>query len=380
VERFPGERPERKRRAGWRGEAVVRASTHPTLAGRRSGRRGRRWRGRAGFTPPGARHAAGWSPPPPSGILPMKVSESWLPMRRSRTDLEQHFLAHLTEFLRKEFGGDVQLDSEQFDVPDVLYLVGQRRIAVELSQFPSRYIIKHFNTPLRHPKEDEGVCAERFIFPFEPHRWVHEVLSKKTKRIREYQSNVNATEVWMVMHAHTIKEKAWPMSMPSQVDRKELELYLMRYGAQLGRSFDRVLYIYPDGSVACLAGHDVTDVVNMSISLENGYPVTVAHHLLFRFTVPKSGELPKTISVTGSDFKDCVIEPNDPHWRELNPDIRPLDLSIKLLVGDRFAIFRMAGREEVLIPMKDHSGSLMCMAMVLRGDLNKVDWKVSLQG
>lgn len=152
-------------------------------------------------------------------------------VRKTRTQLEEHFTSHLTAFLRKEFGDDVVLDSDQYDNPDALYLIDDKRVAIEFSQFPSSYIVHSFNVPLSHPKPDKHFHAERIIYPFEPHRWVQEVLEKKNEKIEQYKASLKADEYWLVMHAHTLHHDVWPMSKPSEKESKVLESHLMRFGA-----------------------------------------------------------------------------------------------------------------------------------------------------
>ena len=53
------------------------------------------------------------------------------------------------------------------------------------------------------------------VYPFEPHRWVHEVLDKKRDKVDLHKKHINASEMWLVMHSHSIKSD-WPMSDSSK--------------------------------------------------------------------------------------------------------------------------------------------------------------------
>ncbi len=295
-------------------------------------------------------------------------------MTRTRKKLEEYFIPHLKVFLESEFEVEAELDAEQVDNPDTLFTIGEKRVAIELSQFPDKYIIHEFHKKIEKPQNGEQLFCVQKVFPFEPHRWVHQALVKKTARLPNYRKNVEADEYWLALHAHS-EHTDWPMSQPEQEERRRLEYYLMKFGAQSGTTFDRVIYFYRDGSVAKLTGYGECPLTKLSSALESGYPSVSSFSIYLTLEVPAEGDPERFLEFSDVDFEQKVIEPNDTHWRTLAPDIRQRTLDILVNVSSTEAVFQFLINGKKYNPIKcstrKYAGSEMDAAILVEGDLNE---------
>lgn len=135
-------------------------------------------------------------------------------------------------YIRQEIDPQAAAVPEVTDKPDLVVSFFGRIVGVELTQLPSDYIIRWFHKNRPAPKKaKDAIEGHRTIFPFEPHRWVSEVVEKKSIRTENYRRNIGADEMWLVMHSHSTKDP-WPMSGGTNKESRSVDALLMRFGLQ----------------------------------------------------------------------------------------------------------------------------------------------------
>lgn len=274
-------------------------------------------------------------------------------MRTKRKTIENFFTQKFMDFFRTEIDENATEIPEVTDKPDLAISSQGKVIGVELSQFPSSYIIKSFHekmpTPTFTNNEIEGQLT---IYPFEPHIWVHEVLKKKSKKVRAYKNFTNSDEMWLVMHCHSINTD-WPMSDALKKGTREAEALLMRFGLKQYRSkFERIFYIYADGTVVSLTGG--SELIPLAVTLPEGvgYPAVTTHRFSFKFDVPLPGLGVREYQFEKISFAETIVSPIDDWMAKQGPEIeRPKFTASARVASDKVEckIFR----EGVLISDKD---------------------------
>ena len=234
--------------------------------------------------------------------------------------------------------------AEVTDKPDLAISSQGRVIGVELSQFPGSYIIENFHKKRPPPtytnNEIEGHLS---VYPFEPHRWVHQVLQKKSKKVGAHKKRINSDEMWLVMHCHSIKDD-WPMSGALKKGNREAEAFLMRFGTKQYRSnFERLFYIYADGTVVSLTGG--SELIPSAVTLPDGvgYPAVTAHQFSFSFDVPLPGLGDREYQFEEIQFAETIVAPMDDWMADRGPEIeRPKFTASARVTSDRmeWKIFR----------------------------------------
>lgn len=265
-------------------------------------------------------------------------------MRAKRKPDEDFFIDKFMAYLHAEIDESATQIPEVTDKPDLAIRSQGKVIGVELSQIPSSYIIENFHKkrppPIYTKDEIQGHLS---IYPFEPHRWVHEVLEKKNRKIEPNMHRIGASAMWLVMHSHSSKND-WPMSKTSEKGSRQAEALLMRFGVRnLGSKFERIFYIYSDGTVVPLTGG--SEVVPSKISLPEGagYPAVTHHQFSFSFDVPLSGMDERIYRFEKITFTEMSIEPMDEWMSGRNPEIERPDFSVRALVTSEkvnFEVFR----------------------------------------
>lgn len=207
------------------------------------------------------------------------------------------------------------------DKPDLAISSSGRIIGVELSQFPSSYIIKNFHQKMPSPNYSNDIIYGHLnVYPFEPHRWVHEVLEKKSKNADTYKKRIKAHEMWLVMHCHSTTSE-WPMSEGFRKKSREAELLLMRFGIKQHRaSFERIFYVYADGEVVELTG---LPEIPSTVMLESGagYPAVTSHHFSFSCNAPLPGLGVHEYHFDKIQFDETIVPPKDDWMAQRDPDI-----------------------------------------------------------
>lgn len=247
-------------------------------------------------------------------------------MRKTRAVLEDHFSDLFLNYYRENYDIDASEVPGIVDKPDLAINSKGRVIGVELSQFPSHYIIKHFHKSRPAPRYTKGrIEGHRTIFPFEPHRWVDEVMEKKQKKVDFHRKRIRADEMWLVMHCHS-KTRGWPMSKASMDGTRTVEDLLMRFGTRRYRNrFDRILYIYADGTAIDLTGREEQVPLEASLPADAGYPAVTHHQFSFSCDVPLPGLGTHTYYFNDVSFSDHIVPPKDDWMNNREPHIvRPI--------------------------------------------------------
>jgi hypothetical protein len=265
-------------------------------------------------------------------------------MRKIRKAKEEYFIKKFMDYFCAEFDETATEIPEVTDKPDLAISSKGRVIGVELSQFPSRYIIKSFHEKIQTPTyTDNEIEGQLTIYPFEPHLWVHEVLQKKCKSVESQKKRIKSDEMWLVMHCHSTRDD-WPMSDASKKRSRGAEAILMRFGTIKSRSnFERIFYIYADGTVVSLAGG--SELIPSAVSLPNdvGYPAVTAHQFSFSFEVPLPGMGDRVYQFDEIQFTEKIVAPMDDWMAKHHPEIdRPKFKASARVTSDKmeWKIFR----------------------------------------
>lgn len=255
-------------------------------------------------------------------------------MRKNRTEIEEHVCKHLTIYMADCFGQMPHVDTTVIDRPDFVCEVAGRRIAAEFSQIPSHYIIKHFYKRLPSPTYRENDIDGRLgIYPFEPHRWVHDALLAKSGKTNTYRKRSRADELWLVLHAPTSKND-WPMSKVDNPSGRKFEMELLRFGTK-GRSygFDRVIYVYADGSIVGVAGNGEAIPKKIELADNLGYPAVTWHSFGFNCRVPLPGLGLRIHEFKNIRFRESIIVPRDDWMNGREPYINRPEFFVRAMVG-----------------------------------------------
>lgn len=269
-------------------------------------------------------------------------------MRKSRSISEQFFVEKFFEYFVKNIDKDAIQLPEVTDRPDMAIYSNNKIIGVEFSQIPSEYIINGFYRNMPKPEPDKNrIRGLLIVIPFEPHRWIYEVLSKKRPKILPYKNRINADEMWIVMHPPSINRE-WPMFEEAENNR-EGEALMMRFGSQQHRKFfNKIFYMYADNSVVDLSND--ADVFPSKISLmdDTSYPAMTIHKFAFNFDVPLPGLGTKKYIFDDIEFSEFVIEPKDDWMANRKPNLDNFLFTVKVNVDSDKVIWRIF-RDEVLM-------------------------------
>ncbi len=254
-------------------------------------------------------------------------------MRRFRTQIEHHYCEFVVEFVSRAFSSPASLSDKVTDRPDALVHVAGKRIGVELSRMPSDYVIRHLVRKMPPMSSSPEVIGELFVHPFEAHRRVYEVASKKSKSVRAYRKSARADEVWLAIHSHSLSDP-WPMSKFTSENSRIFEKRLMRFGvSKLSEAFDRILFIYPEGEVVELAGPKVESPVAIMLDSAIGYPAAIEYRFNVGFQAPPPGLGERIADYPNISFKKYVTKPKD-EWMNLRePDLCPSEIGAQIIVG-----------------------------------------------
>lgn len=297
-------------------------------------------------------------------------------MRTKRKAEEDFFIQKFMDYFRTEIDENAAEIPEVTDKPDLAISSQGRVIGVELSQFPSSYIIENFHKKRPPPtytnNEIEGHLS---VYPFEPHRWVHQVLQKKCKKVGAHKKRINSDEMWLVMHCHSIKDD-WPMSDALKEGSREAEALLMRFGTKQYRSnFERLFYIYADGTVVSLTGG--SELIPSAVTLPDGvgYPAVTAHQFSFSFDVPLPGLGDREYQFEEIQFAETIVAPMDDWMAERGPEIeRPKFTASARVDSDRmeWKIFRDGVPiVDKVVETSDKIGKTMYMHLLFNWSIKK---------
>lgn len=295
-------------------------------------------------------------------------------MRKKRKPIEDFFCSHVTAFVRNQFEAEVNEVPGILDKPDLVLDIGGRRVAIELSQIPSSYFIRHLHKKIPPPTyRDNEIVGRLSVFPFEPHRWLNEVIKKKHKSLSVSKHRANADEVWLALHAHSV-DSDWPMTKDKT--QRKFELELMRFGTKgTIKGCDRIIYLYPDGSAAGLHGNG--EVIPKRIELVDGegYPAVTHHSFCFSFDAPFPGLGERVYEFDDIKFQELLVRPKDDWMLSDVPNIKRPDFFVRATV-DAAAVRAEIFQDGKLVlsdnlNAKDHNGQKLTCAMVIEKGIRR---------
>ena len=259
-------------------------------------------------------------------------------MRQKQTENETFFSQKVEEYISKLFNTPTKREGSITDNPDALFIVGEKRIAVELSQIPSDYIVRHFHRKQAQPYHKDKFTIERVIFPYEPHIWVHDVATRKKKRANSYKKSANADEIWLAIHSPRI-QGAWPMSMAENQDGRKYEVQAMAFGVKHSSSkFDRILFVYADGHIEQIHGPGTKPPKKIGLSEGSGYPTVTTHLFTVGLDSPLQGLGERTYNFRHPEIIERIVKPKDSWMSKRPPDVKRPTYEVEATVAtDKFS-------------------------------------------
>lgn len=275
-------------------------------------------------------------------------------MRKERTRNEAYFGMLAKEFIEAIYCAPAIVDQSYVDQPDFVFMIGSKRIAVELTQIPDNYIIRKFMSMqgVRLHRQS-SLLAQLLIIPFEPHNWVHEALLKKARRKAAYLAHAKADEVWCVVHPPG-HQSNWPFSEGSWEEVRAVERRLLLFGARaLLGSFDRLLFVYVDGEVLDLTSQLESAPSEIGIDPKNGYPALTVHRIRVNIPRSKVERIVTDLVIEGSSFRERIVHPRDSSYLSIHPNIERPDFFIKAdFSAERMSIdIRRGGTKESTVEL-----------------------------
>jgi hypothetical protein len=300
-------------------------------------------------------------------------------MRSTRKIEESHFAKVFLSWFQKNHDPDAHEMPGITDCPDMAMETRGRILAVEFSQIPSSYIIQEFHRQMPAPLyAKDKITGNLVVYPFEPHRWVHEVIKNKEVKADAYKLAVRADEIWLVMHCHSMRDD-WPMSGPSRLATRDIEALLMRFGLKATRGkFERVFYVYADGTVI-----DLTEgVIPSAIGLPKGYgyPAVTAHKFSFGFAVPLPGLGVHECVFDTIAFNKTVIVPKDDWMANTFPEIKEPVFTSRASVSSEIAEWEISRDGNVIsrqrMEVSEHIGQTRYLHFLLEWSIEKTTFEV----
>jgi hypothetical protein len=297
-------------------------------------------------------------------------------MRKKRKAEEDFFVKKFMDYFRTAIDRNASELPEVTDKPDLAISSLGRLIGVEFSQLPSSYIISNFHKKMPTPTyiKDE-IVGHLNIYPFEPHRWVHEVLHQKWAKAQNYKKRIKADEIWLVMHCHSTT-KEWPMSARSKEGSRAAEALLMRFGTkQYQYSFARIFYIYADGAVVMLSGG--SGIVPSSVSIPDGvgYPAVTTHQFSFQFDVPLPYLGVRSYQFDKIQFSEKIIRPFDEFMANRSPQIERPEFTARAVVDSNNAQWKVLRNGvsvlDEIFTTRDWIGKSMSLHILLEWSIQK---------
>lgn len=207
-------------------------------------------------------------------------------------------------------------ERDQHDKPDLLFEIGEVRVACECTQIPPSYIYQYrFKT-----ESWDGFDFLSTTYPNEPHQWAKDAVEKKAKLIESYIKRTNAHEAWLVIH------------LPHQENQfflnheEEWVKWALRHGTKLVKhNFSQIYLWSPKGGIQVISVQRNEKGTNSELILDfgYGYPTICNNRASIRFrTTNSSQQKPNKTFQTCTTKKSRIIEPIDNEYKNHNPSNR----------------------------------------------------------
>ncbi len=166
-------------------------------------------------------------------------------MREKHSPDELFAKEHFQKFLEKE-EIDYAFDEGHSDKPDLLFSSGEKRIGCELTMLTVEKLMKWSNSRRRI----ENDRLYKIIIPYEPHMWIQNTITDKSKKLEAYLSQAHLDECWLLLHCghHSYN---WFY----KADDYLLNVFTFM-ASKLKHDFTKVLFLYRDKVIYDLKKND----------------------------------------------------------------------------------------------------------------------------
>lgn len=302
-------------------------------------------------------------------------------MRHTRKAEEHHFAQIFSNWYQTRHDRDARELPDITDRPDMAIETLGKKVAIELSQIPSSYFIKRLHRKMPTPVyAEDRITGQLVVYPFEPHRWVHEVIKKKEGKADAYRAAIGAHEAWLVMHCPS-KGSDWPMTGPSNLATRQAEALLMRFGLKgSGSKFERIFFVYADGDVIELT----VEAVPTAISLPDGsgYPALTTHQFSLGLAVPLPGMGIREHRFDTISFEKTIIAPIDDWMAGASPQIEEPIFKGKASVSSEYAQWEISRNGNVIhherMPVSAYVGQMLYLHLLLEWGIQKTTFNCCL--
>lgn len=231
----------------------------------------------------------------------------------------------LKEYLIQTDPNLVDIDRDEEDRPDLAFVYKGKRIGCECVQIPPSRILKYVHTKF---KQIKGKGAVQLVWPQEPHSWTKEAIETKTNKTAAYRKNVNADEVWLLLHS--------PTSAQDHTLRYENEIIieLIKYAAaHTEHKFDTIFFWDPVNGIQIVYPSNRI-LKNLEFNFEDGYPTDgFLVGTAGPFTTTEVGAEPYEINYGIIEPEVIIVPPVDPEFRKHKPRFKLKKYRVSAMVG-----------------------------------------------
>lgn len=235
--------------------------------------------------------------------------------RSNPTDAELRMKEVILDHLHTSDPDAAVLDRDPEDKPDLAFRYQGATVACECVQIPPASVFQWLHRQIS--SEPDGPYCHAVVWAEEPHSWVHEAVSSKAPKVKDYRRAVAADSVWLLVHT--------PIEDRQFFVRGDFswEAQMLRHGASCAdHEFDRVLFWEPrSGLQEIHAPGQSSPPVRFDFT--DGYPSrSFVGFGGFPFTTPSEGEPPKTYEYAPIDPRIIIVPPVDPEYAKHEPRFR----------------------------------------------------------
>ncbi|SMF63382.1 hypothetical protein SAMN02745866_04092 [Alteromonadaceae bacterium Bs31] len=252
------------------------------------------------------------------------------------TRLEQTAEESITEssllnHLKQSDPNLTDIERELKDRPDLAFIFNGRRVACECVQIPPHRVLKYVHTRF---KKIKGNGAVQIVWPQEPHIWAKDAIEAKTKKTGAYRKNVNADEVWLLLHS-PVNERDTTLRYENQII-----VELIKYAAaHTKHKFSNIYFWDPKNGIQKIYPSNRI-LASLDINFEGGYPTDGFLIGTLPFTTAAEGEAPYEIYYGIIEPEVIIVPPMDPEFKRHKPRFKLRRYRVSAVVSATSADFK----------------------------------------